>query len=234
MKDSFYKTPVIIVAVGLIGLALLIMSGSAKKANNGSADVASATPVPYAAHMKGAADAKVTITEYGDFQCPACKAYASAVKAIAEKYGAQVKVEFRHFPLPMHPNAPMAARAAESAGAQGKFWEMHDELYEHQDEWANTSDPKAKFAEYATEIGLDAAKFATDLDNPELLGHIASDKKEGEAVGVNYTPYFLLNGQKITNPQNETEFNALVENALQNAGTPYVSNPVGPAPSTAQ
>ncbi len=232
MKDNYYKTPVIIVAVGIIGIALLMMGSGAKKEKIG-ADLSGVAPVSYQAFSKGAPDAKVVLTEFGDFQCPACKAYAPAVEKILAKYGTQVRVEFRHFPLPMHPNAIPGARAAAAAGAQGKFWEMHNELYEHQDDWALLGDPTAKFKEYAAEIGLDAAKFAADLNSNVLAGQITSDMNAGQALGVNYTPFFLVNGTKMENPTTEDDFAAKVEQALAAAGTPYVPAPVAaPAPAT--
>jgi len=226
MKDNF-RMPVIIGAVGLIGIALLLVSGdSAKKQTPTNLD--STTPVAHETHIRGAADAKVVLTEFGDFQCPACGAYEPIVKNVTTHYGAQIKFEFKNFPLPMHGNAIAAAIAAEAAGLQGKFWEMHDELYEHQTEWADVRDPNVKFTEYAKEIGLDTAKFAKDIVESEAAGRVKSDMKEGERVNVSYTPYFLLNGKKIENPKTEADFNIVIEAALKEAGTPYVAPAAGP------
>lgn len=233
MKDSFYRTPVIIVAVGLVGLALLMMGSGGKKERVGG-DLLDIAPVAYEAHTKGSPTAAVVLVEYGDFQCPACKAYAPATKKMIEKYGSQVRFEFRHFPLPMHPNAIPAARAAEAASAQGKFWEMHDKLYENQESWANLGDPKDTFAGYAAELGLDMVKYGADYAAEELAGRVVADMNEGKAKRVDYTPYFLMNGQRIENPSNEEAFAKMIEDALVVAGTPYVPVSTEPAPISAQ
>jgi protein-disulfide isomerase len=226
MKDNF-RMPVIIGAVGLIGIALLLVSGDSGTKNSVT-DLNSTTPVAHQTHVRGALDAKVVLTEFGDFQCPACGSYEPIVKNITAHYGAQIKFEFKNFPLPMHGNAVAAAIAAEAAGLQGKFWEMHDELYAHQSEWSDVRDPNTKFTDYAKEIGLDTSKFSKDLTSPEVAGHVKSDMKEGENVNVAYTPYFLLNGKKLENPKTEADFNVVIETALKDAGTPYVAPAAGP------
>lgn len=228
MKDTYMRTPIIIVAVGLIGLGLLLWSGSAKKERTGN-DLNGVAAVTGAVWTKGNPDAKVVLTEFADFQCPACAAYEPIIHKIAEKYGGQLKLEFRHFPLPMHPNAISAARAAEAAGAQGKFWEMHDLLYAKQTEWSNSATAKDVFTGYAGSLGLDVAKFTADASSDELAGHVVADTKLGDSLNVNYTPYLLLNGKRLENPKTEDEFIATIEKALADAGTPYV--PSTPAPA---
>ena len=229
MKDNF-RTPVIIGAVGLIGVALLLVSsdpGTKKPVTN----LNSTTPVAYQTHIRGTEGASVVLTEFGDFQCPACGTYEPIVRKIIERYGTQVKLEFKNFPLPMHPNAVPAALAAEAAGLQGKFWEMHDLLYARQRGWSDLRNPSAKFAEYAKEIGIDQEKFAQDVASSEVAGHVKSDMKAGESANVTYTPYFLLNGKKLDNPKTEADFNVVVEAALKDAGTPYVAPTSGPNPT---
>lgn len=181
----------------------------------------------------GSADAKVVLVEYGDFQCPACKAYVGAVDAVRAEFGDRVRIEFRHFPLPMHKNARIASEAAEAAFAQGKFWEMYHKLYEEQDRWSNMSNPRSTFIEYATALGLDAAKFEADLSSPDIRGAVQADKAAGEDAGVSYTPYFILNGKNFENPGNVDDFKKLVADELAKVeGAPAATAPVS-APKAA-
>ena len=111
-------------------------------------------------HIRGKADAPVTLVEFGDYQCPACGAYYPIIEEVLRRYPDKVKLEFHHYPLiQVHPHALKAAKAAEAAGEQGKFWEMHDKLYQNQPIWSRSSNAEAQFLAYAGEIGLDANKF---------------------------------------------------------------------------
>lgn len=144
-----------------------------------------------------AKDAKVTLVEFGDFQCPGCAAAQPTVKQIKNDYKDKVNVVFRNYPLPSHANAMAAATAAEAAASQGKFWEMHDKLYENQTEWSEEKDPSQKFAGYAQEIGLDIAKFKEDVTSNKFEEKIKTDEVNGNMLGVNSTPTFYLDGQKL-------------------------------------
>lgn len=206
-----------IIGVGVVALVLvagiLAMTGS---------DIPTDEPITIMterpAPALGAADAKVVLVEYGDFQCPACQAYVAAVDAVRAEFGDQVRIEFRHFPLPMHPNARIASEAAEAAFLQGKFWEMYHKLYEEQKNWSELREPKGKFLEYATALGLDVVKFEADLSSPDVRGAVQADKAAGVDAGVSYTPYFILNGKNFENPDSADEFKDLVRNALAAAG----------------
>ena len=151
------------------------------------------------------------MVEYGDFQWPACANYFPLIKQVEEKYADKVSFQFRHFPLiQIHPNAMAASRAAEAAGNQGKFFEMHDMLYENQD-----SNPTSVFENYASQLGLDMSKYQTDVGSQETNAVINADLKAGQAAGVNSTPTFYLDGKKIeSNPQTADEFYKLIDEAL--------------------
>lgn len=146
-------------------------------------------------HKKGPTSAKVTLVEFGDFQCPACGASHPIVKQILEDDKENIQFAYRHFPLPMHKNAVKAALAAEAAGAQGKFFEMHDLLFENQSEWSEENNPEEFFEKYASELDLDLDKFRADMKDKKYEDKINKDKADGNALGVSSTPTFFINGQ---------------------------------------
>ncbi len=149
-------------------------------------------------HFLGGENASVTLTEYSDFQCPACKQFHPYVKAITEEYGDSLRFEYRHFPLmQLHPYAEAAARAAEAAGQQDKFFEFHDLLFENQDTWAKSNNPGAYFADYAEELGLDMRQFTRQQRSSVLRDHIRDQFDEARAQGLTGTPSFFLNGVRM-------------------------------------
>lgn len=159
----------------------------------------------------GAGDAPVKIVEFGDFQCPACATAQPIVKTILETNKDKVYFVFRHYPLPTHKNAMVAAKAAEAAGGQDKFFEMHDILYERQKEWENTRNPKEIFERYALEIRLDVNKFREDFDKG--IENINKDYALGNQVGVDSTPTFFINGQKYPGVVSQGQFQQLIDRA---------------------
>ncbi|MBI4114327.1 MAG: DsbA family protein [Candidatus Niyogibacteria bacterium] len=166
--------------------------------------------------IKGAETARVVVTEYGDFQCPACRSYFPVVKALSEEFaGENVVFAYRHFPLrSIHKNAQDAARASEAAGLQGKFWEMHDILYERQDDWAKKRNPRDLFIAYAGEIGVDMSRFESDFESDAVNLAVEDDYSNGISAGVNATPSFFINGSYINNPSNYEEFKSIIEQSL--------------------
>ena len=151
-------------------------------------------------HVFGSKTGKVTLIEYGDFQCPYCGELYPNLTPIREKYKDQVSFVFRDFPLTnLHPNALAAAGAAEAAGLQGKFWQMHDKLYENQDNWSNdnTDQRTAQFKDYAKQLGLNVSKFAKDLNSSAVSYKINFDHALGGKAGVQSTPTLILNGKTI-------------------------------------
>ena len=153
-------------------------------------------PVGPADHVQGSARAPVTVVEYGDFECPYCGAAYLVLKEVQRKMGDELRFVFRNFPLTqVHPHALPAAEAAESAGAQGQFWPMHDMLYEHQ-----TALELAHLRAYARSLKLDEARFEADLKAHTFQPRIEADFREGVRSGVNGTPTLFVNGTRYDGP----------------------------------
>lgn len=165
-------------------------------------------------HVKGNPEASVTVVEFSDFQCPACKATLPLIEQLMEKQGENFKLVYRHMPLDsIHPNARHAAWATEAAASQGKFWEMHDKLFETQEEWsetASTDDLSDIFATYAAELELDVETFKTEMASSAIADLVQSDASAAVAAGVQGTPTFFVNGQKTAAPQLESAIESLV------------------------
>lgn len=151
-------------------------------------------------NAQGTSSAKVTIVEYGDYQCPACGIVDPTVKRILKDYKNSIYFVFRNFPLPMHANAQLAAKTALAAGQQNKFWEMHTKLYESQSQWSDKSSSQARelYIEYAKELGLDTQKFINALDQNTGNAKIQKDQDDAYKLGVNSTPTFYINGIKFS------------------------------------
>jgi protein-disulfide isomerase len=166
--------------------------------------------------IRGNKDGKVVLVEYSDFQCPACKIFYSFLKDIEGKYGDGLQLVYRHFPLSQHANAMLAAQAAEAAGKQGKFWEMHDKIFEGQNTWANQgkSDAEKTFVAYAQSLGLNTDQFKKDFSSNEIKTKIENDYKGGIKSGVNATPAFFLNGKKLPPPTSYGDFENTIVQAI--------------------
>jgi protein-disulfide isomerase len=162
-----------------------------------------------AAPVKGAMRAPVTVVVFGDFECPFCLRSEATLRALAEQYGTKVKIAWKHVPLPMHPSARAAAKAAYAAGEQGKFWEYHDALFAHQD----ALDP-ASLERYAKDLGLDVDRFRATTANSRTESAIASDEADAANLGVTGTPTFFVNGRRLAGAQPLHKFQAKVELAL--------------------
>lgn len=226
----------IIFAVIVIGLltALVISSRNAKPSidvsNVKQDQILPASPASgnIADQVFGNADSKVILVEYGDFQCPACGSAHPNIKAITEQYKNEIAFVFRNFPLStIHPNARAGAGAAEAAGLQGKYWEMHNYLYENQDTWKNLTGTERTdaFVGFATILKLDTTKFTTDLASETVGQKISFDQAIGKKLNVDATPTFYLNGVKlesdvVSDVQNGTgdKLRTLINEALTKAG----------------
>ena len=158
-------------------------------------------------HRKGNLDSPIALVEYGDFQCPACRSYAPFIKQIESEFGDRIVIVFRHLPLrAIHRNAMDAAFAAEAAARQGKFWEMHDVLFEKQSEWARENNAKDVFVEYAVSLGLNPDQFREDFESSETADIVEANFQAAIQDGLNSTPSFFLGGVRIQNPQSYEEF----------------------------
>jgi protein-disulfide isomerase len=205
----------LLVFYGLISLAAILIAALVIRGRANGAVGPSNVPVDQAVRLlnapagqtdqgywyKGEADAPVTVMVFGDFQCPAClAAYEQIEGGIDTNYveTGKIKFVFHDFPLTMHQNAIPAAQAARAAGAQGKFWQMHDLLYARQGEWENlsNSDVIARFKSYAAELGLDQTAFNQALDNGTYAAVITAAVNDGNAQGINATPTYLVDGQQ--------------------------------------
>jgi len=155
-------------------------------------------------HAQGSADAPLTLVEYGDYQCPYCGAAYPVVKHLQKKLGENLRFVFRNFPLnEAHPYALLAAETAEAAALQGKFWEMHDLIYEHQADLGPEIIPA-----WAKQVGLDLKKFAIDIQQSAINKRIKEDRQSGIRSGVNGTPTFYINGIRYDGPP---DFNSMLE-----------------------
>lgn len=184
-ETKFFVSIVILTVVILIG-AVFFFSKPAK-------EIPVETLVSVDAWATGSATPKATLVEFSDFECPACGAAFPVVQQVVEKYKDQLKFVYRHFPLDQHPNAKRAAEAAEAAGAQGKFWEMHDLLFKNQ-----TSLSADAINGLGIELKLDMEKFTKELTDGVYKNKVQKDQTDGVALGINSTPTFFLNGKKMS------------------------------------
>jgi len=172
------------------------------------------TPVGPNDHAQGPADAPVTLVEYGDYQCPYCGQAYPIVKAIQARSGPRLRFVFRNMPLKnAHPQAELAAEAAEAAALQGKFWEMHDALYEHQARLG----PEFVTKE-AARLHLDLDAFNAAIDSGQVRGRVEHDFMDGVRSGVNGTPTFFINGTRFDDSWDEETLGAAIEHAIAGGG----------------
>ncbi len=162
-------------------------------------------------NIKGLASSSVVIMEYSDFECPACRSYYPIMRQLIAEFGDRVTFVYRHFPLNnIHPNAEFAARASQSAGVQGKFWEMHDILFEKQSEWASISDVMPLFESYAILLKLDLDKFIKDFNSNEIKDFVRSQRIHAIKSGIQGTPTFFINEKIIENPKSYQDFKKVI------------------------
>ena len=193
--------------IGVWSTVILVLVGSvwalSRYGSTGSSGtagyVAGADEVTATDHVLGNPDASVTLVEYSDFQCPACAGYHPVVKQVMETYGDRVRFIYRHYPLrQIHPNAALAAAAAEAANEQGKFWEMHDLLFARQRSWSDNINVKGTFSDYAEELGLNKDTFSSAMGSDAVKDRIATDEASGNRLSISGTPTFFLNGEKLS------------------------------------
>ncbi len=166
----------------------------------------------------GDKNAPIEMIEYSDFQCPFCeKFYTDTLPSILKNYvdTGKVKIVYKHFPLSIHPDAPSAALASECALEQGKFWEMHNLLFDEQNSWSGNSQVIDMYKQMAVRLGLDSEKFNQCLDTQKYMNFVNTDYQEGIAKGVRATPTFFINGQMLVGALDYSEFQNTIENLLQ-------------------
>jgi formate-nitrite transporter family protein len=169
-----------------------------------------AVPVTERDHAIGPATAPVTLVEYGDYECPYCRRADPVVRRIRQELGDRLRFVFRNYPQnSVHPHASEAAMAAEAAAAQGKFWPMHDELYDHQDELAESD-----LSKFALRAGVEIYKFQADLGTERFAARVREDVLSGQQSGVRRTPTFFINGIRY---DGELEYEPMLA-AIQQAG----------------
>ncbi len=180
----------------LVGVSLFFSSPSSKKSS--PLDIGALTA--NAVNAKGPESALVTVVEFSDLQCEACRASWPQVESLLLKYPDKIRFIYRHFPLTsIHQHAVISAAAAEAAASQGKFWEYADILFDQQDTWSQTRDPKELFASFAKQIEIpDLDKFQKDLENQTGKDRVLAELQLGNRFGVNATPTFFVNGEKVT------------------------------------
>jgi protein-disulfide isomerase len=161
-------------------------------------------------HVRGRLNARAKIEEFGDFQCPSCAALSPALSQAEQKYHGKLCVIFRQFPLASHPHAQEAARAAEAADLQGRFWEMHDLLYGSQLIWTRAADTRELFNQFAKSLGLDVERFKIDMESKQVKARIIADQQRAASLGVNRTPAIFINGERLPD-------SSLNQKALQEA-----------------
>lgn len=205
-----------LIFIAIIGLAIANRNKGEQKRDSGSSKLS--VEAGAADHVRGNPLSRIILVEYSDFQCPACGAYYPIVKKINQEYGNRIQIVYRNFPLvQLHKYAYVAAQAAEAAGKQGKFFEMHDLLFERQNEWPELPDVRGKFNEFADSLKLDRTVFEKDMESKEVKEKIDGDLKSGNASGVQGTPTFYLNGKKIDNPRSYEEFKQAIDVAVENS-----------------
>lgn len=202
---------ILIIVVG--GLFAILAVTNNKKTDSGNQSGSSSQPT---SHIEGKLDSKVKLTEYGDFQCPACASYYPIIKQLKEEYKDRVAFQFRHFPLTsIHQNAFVGSRAAEAAGKQGKFIQMHDLLYENQKIWSVETDPTSTLVGYAQQLSLNVEQFKSDMTSSIVSDLINADRKAAQEFNATGTPTFVLNNKKLDkSPGSYEEFKKLLDDEL--------------------
>ncbi len=199
MSKQFWA---ILIAIAILFVGVVLFNNQKESTTKSS----NAKPT---SHVEGQGKTGVKLVEYGDFQCPACASFYPIVKEVASKYDEQITFQFRNLPLPsLHQNAVAAARAAEAAAIQGKYWEMHDKIYtdaanfynngQTGSSWVSATDPMPYFKSFAGQLGLDETKFANDYKSSKVNDAINADIAAFDKTGADKgTPSFFLNGKKV-------------------------------------
>lgn len=212
-KLGIWLGAIVIVAVSVWGLIALVNTPSAPTTPTMTAPAVNSTDM-----TRGPKNAKVTLIEYADFQCPACGAYHPLIDQLMKDFNGKVLFVYRFFPLTtIHKNAMNSAKAGYAAQLQGKFWQMDDLLFNNQSTWAEMDDPTSVFVGYAKQLGMDTAKFTVDMQAQSTKDFITKEQDAGIQIGIDATPTFFINGKSIQNPQSYDAFKQHIQDALDSA-----------------
>jgi protein-disulfide isomerase len=216
MSKQFW---IIVAAIIILLVGVFVIND---KGPNGAGTSSSSAPTE---HIEGEGKSGVTLVEYGDYQCPYCGEYFSTIKQVQSMYNTQITFQFRNFPLTsIHQNAFAGARAAEAAGLMGQFWQMHDLLYTQNQEyynsngayagWVGASDPETVFEQDATSLGLNVQKFEQLYASDQVNNLITADEAAGNALGLDATPTFILDGKQVQVGNSVAQFETVINQAI--------------------
>nr|WP_248489947.1 thioredoxin domain-containing protein [Tsukamurella sp. PLM1] len=207
---------IVVFVIGL-GTALWLNTPDDRSTSSPGAGVDGASSVlvrPDSHRLSSVPDGKVTFVEFLDFECEACGAAFPSIERLRAQYGDRVSFVVRYFPIPSHFNAQRAARAVESAARQGRFEQMYKKMYETQTQWGEQRTPKDElFRSFATELGLDLARYDRDYNDPATAARIQADVDDGKTLGVQGTPTFFVNGKQLT-PNSYDDLTRALDDAL--------------------
>ncbi len=219
--------------VGFVALVIVVVVVAGVMSGGFSSGPAGGTPPGFVATTvpaitsgdwtRGNPQAKVTVIEYGDYECPACAEWSPIMNQIVANFSSTVFFAFRNFPLySIHPDAQIGAEAAGAAGLQGKYWQMHDLLYQNQNAWVSVLPEAAasQFNTYASSLGLDVVKFDQDMSSTAVTDKIAADVASGNAAKIDHTPTFFVNQTQIPNPNGYDDFVKVLNQALASSTAP--------------
>ena len=190
-------------AFGIIAAVLVAAIGAgvflfqSRRAPPGLQVASTSKPGAQPPHVRGDPKAPVTLEEFGDFECVPCFILWPTLRNLEHDYGEKLAVIFRNNPMPQHSKALDGARAAEAAGLQGKFWEMHDLLYLQRGEWTKATDLRSKFSEFAQRMQLDVDRFNRDFQSKEVTERLRDDHERAAALGLDRTPVVFINGSRV-------------------------------------
>jgi protein-disulfide isomerase len=215
-----------VIVVGILAALIIFPSGSkidVSKVDVNAVQTANAQDGNIADHVFGKIGSKVTLIEYGDFQCPGCGDINPTIVTVTDKYKDQLQFVFRNFPLTtLHANAKSAAAAAEAAGIQGKYWEMHTKIYTAQSDWENLTgtDRTNFFVQFATDLGLNITKFKSDMASTAVDTKISFDQALGFKINIDSTPTFYLDGNNLDSTVwgDSTKLQNAINTELKKAG----------------
>jgi len=206
---------ILIAAVAVVTVSSGALLYRSKRARIEAGATTSGTQSVKPEHVRGEADAPVTLEEFADFQCPSCALTTmQSIGPMEKNFGERLRVVFWNFPLPNHKHGREAAIAAEAASRQGKFWEMHDLLFEKQGDWSKVPDIHPVFEEYAQQLKLDVEKFKKDSESPDVAATVDRQHAQGETRGVKNTPTLFINGREFPPPFNPDRLQEAIDAAI--------------------